>query len=131
MAFNGKVAVVTGGGSGMGRCAARKLAEQGADVAIFDVNEAGMAETAEGFPSIKPYVVDVSNTDAVHEAVRQVESDLGPIDRSTRHLARRRQIRPRVEATSTRRDASARDQSDPHTLNTPQKPSASETSALR
>ena len=39
MAFNGKVALVTGGGSGMGRVAARKLAEQGAQVAIFDVNE--------------------------------------------------------------------------------------------
>ena len=53
MAFKGKVALVTGGGSGMGRVAARKLAEQGAQVAIFDVNEAGMAETAE-FLNDKP-----------------------------------------------------------------------------
>lgn len=81
MAFSGKVALVTGGGSGMGRVAARKLAEQGAQVAIFDVNETGMAETAEGFPGIKPYVVDISNTDQVHAAVAQVESELGPIDR--------------------------------------------------
>ena len=81
MAFKGKVALITGGGSGMGRVAARRLAEQGASVAIFDVNEAGMAETAEGFETIKPYVVDISNTDAVHAAVAQVEQDLGPIDR--------------------------------------------------
>ncbi len=81
MAFKGKVALITGGGSGMVRVAARRLAEQGASVAIFDVNEAGMAETAAGFESIKPYVVDISNTDAVHAAVAQVEQDLGPIDR--------------------------------------------------
>jgi len=81
MAFKGKVALITGGGSGMGQTAARILAEQGAKVAIFDVNEAGMAETAKGYDSIKPYVVDVSNTDAVHAAVKQVEADLGPIDR--------------------------------------------------
>lgn len=81
MAFNGKVALITGGGSGMGRTAARILAQQGAQVAIFDVNEPGMAETAEGHPTIKPYVVDISNTDAVHAAVAQVEADLGPIDR--------------------------------------------------
>jgi len=81
MAFNGKVALITGGGSGMGQLAARNLAAQGASVAIFDVNEAGMAETAEGQPGIKPYVVDMSNTDSVHEAVKAVETDLGPIDR--------------------------------------------------
>ena len=34
----GKVALVTGGASGMGQIAARRLAKQGARVAIFDVN---------------------------------------------------------------------------------------------
>ena len=81
MAFKGKVALVTGGGSGMGRVAARTLAAQDASVAILDVNEAGMAETAEGYDTIKPYKVDISNTDAVQATVDQVESDLGPIDR--------------------------------------------------
>ena len=41
-----KVAVITGGGSGMGQAWARRLATAGATVAILDVNEAGMAETA-------------------------------------------------------------------------------------
>ncbi|MCR9106356.1 MAG: SDR family oxidoreductase [Gammaproteobacteria bacterium] len=81
MAFTGKVALVTGGGSGMGQTAARMLAEQGAKVAIFDVNEAGMAETAEGLPNVTAYAVDISDTDAVHAAVARVESELGPIDR--------------------------------------------------
>ncbi len=81
MAFKGKVALITGGGSGMGQTAARKLAEQGAQVAVFDVNEEGMAKTAEGFANVRPYRVDISNTDEVHAAVKQVEADLGPIDR--------------------------------------------------
>ncbi len=81
MAFKGKVALITGGGSGMGQTAARLLAQQGAQVAIFDVNQEGMAKTAEGLDNIKAYSVDISDTDAVHAAVRQVEADLGPIDR--------------------------------------------------
>lgn len=81
MAFTGKVALITGGGSGMGRKAAQILAGQGASVAILDVNEAGMAETAEGHDSIRPFAVDITDTDAVHATVEQVESDLGAIDR--------------------------------------------------
>ena len=81
MAFNGKVALITGGGSGMGQCAARLLAEQGASVAILDVNEAGMAETAASSSNITAYTVDVSDTDAVKIVVAAVEANLGPIDR--------------------------------------------------
>ena len=81
MAFKGKVAIITGGGSGMGQTAARLLAQQGAQVAIFDVNEEGMAATAEGFDNVTAYKVDVSNTDEVHAAVARVESELGPVDR--------------------------------------------------
>ncbi len=46
MADTGLVVLITGGGSGMGREAARRFAAQGAAVALFDVNVAGMAETA-------------------------------------------------------------------------------------
>lgn len=81
MAFKGKVALITGGGSGMGQLAARNLASQGAQVAILDVNETGMADTAEGLPGIKPYVIDITDTGAVAATVKSVESDLGPIDR--------------------------------------------------
>lgn len=81
MAFTGKVALITGGGSGMGQRAAQVLADQGASVAILDVNEAGMAQTADGRPAIRAYPVDISNTDAVRDTVAAIESDLGPIDR--------------------------------------------------
>lgn len=81
MSFKGKVALITGGGSGMGRSAAQTLASQGAKVAILDINEAGMAETAADFGTITAYPVDISDTDAVHAVVAKVEDELGPIDR--------------------------------------------------
>ena len=43
--LNGKVVLITGGGSGMGRQAAQMCAAAGAIVALLDVNETGMAET--------------------------------------------------------------------------------------
>ena len=41
-----KVAIVTGGASGMGQITARRLAQQGAKVAIFDVNDKALEETS-------------------------------------------------------------------------------------
>ncbi len=81
MAYNGKVAVVTGGGSGMGRVAARKCAEAGAQVAVLDVNDAGMAETVEGFDNIRAFNVDITSFEAVDACIKQVEAEMGPIDR--------------------------------------------------
>ena len=81
MAFKGKVALITGGGSGMGRTAARLLAKQGASVAILDGNEEGLKETAESSDTIYPFVIDITDTDALHALVEQVERDLGPLDR--------------------------------------------------
>jgi NAD(P)-dependent dehydrogenase (short-subunit alcohol dehydrogenase family) len=81
MSFQGKTVLITGAGSGMGRLAARNMAAAGAKVAALDVNEAGLAETAEGHDSIRSFVVDV--TDAAHtaEVVRETESEIGPIAR--------------------------------------------------
>jgi len=81
MGFHGKVALVTGAGSGMGRLAARNLARAGARVAALDVAEAGLRETAEGLPGVRTFVVDVSHPDAVSAAVKEAETELGPIDR--------------------------------------------------
>jgi NAD(P)-dependent dehydrogenase (short-subunit alcohol dehydrogenase family) len=81
MAFRGKVALITGGGSGMGQLAAQRLARGGATVAAVDVNEAGLAETARGEARIRSFVLDVTDTKAVAETVTRVESELGPIDR--------------------------------------------------
>lgn len=81
MAFHGQVALVTGGGSGMGRAAARKLAAAGARVAILDVNEPGQAETAAGHDTIHAYACDVTDLERVRQVIAGVETSLGPIDR--------------------------------------------------
>lgn len=71
--------LITGGGSGMGRETARRFAARGANVALFDLNEGGMAETAEGFDNIHSWSVDVTDFSAVCAAVAEVETRLGPI----------------------------------------------------
>lgn len=44
--FSGKVAAITGAGSGMGRSLAVELARRGCHLALGDVNERGLAQTA-------------------------------------------------------------------------------------
>ncbi|NNC55757.1 MAG: SDR family NAD(P)-dependent oxidoreductase, partial [Pseudomonadales bacterium] len=73
--------LITGGGSGMGRTAARQLAGSGAQVVLFDVNTAGMTETAAGFDNIHSFTVDMTNEADVRAAVAKAEADVGPIDR--------------------------------------------------
>ena len=65
----------------MGRLAARNMAAAGANVAALDVNEAGLAETAEGNNSIRSFVCDVTDASHAAEVVRETESEIGPIAR--------------------------------------------------
>ena len=74
--LQGKVAVVTGAGQGMGRAATRLLSERGAAVAALDLNEAGAAETIAGLPGRALALhCDVSAS----VAVDRVETALGPV----------------------------------------------------
>lgn len=81
MAFRGRVALVTGAASGMGRVAARRLAAAGALVAAVDLNEEGLRETARGLDTIRSYALDVSDEPRVRALVERVEAELGPLDR--------------------------------------------------
>jgi NAD(P)-dependent dehydrogenase (short-subunit alcohol dehydrogenase family) len=81
MSFEGQVVFITGGGSGMGRLAAQRMADAGAKVAAVDINEAGLAETAGGRPGIHTSRLDVTDNQAVLDTVKDVEDRLGPIDR--------------------------------------------------
>ncbi|PLW84368.1 SDR family oxidoreductase [Kineobactrum sediminis] len=78
--MTGKVALVTGGASGMGRIIALRLAARGARVAIFDVNESGLEATAAEHPNITGWHCDIGNLEDVEAKVDQVEHTLGPID---------------------------------------------------
>ncbi|MDH5737670.1 MAG: SDR family oxidoreductase [Gammaproteobacteria bacterium] len=72
---------ITGAGSGMGQLAARQLAQKGFNVAAIDVNEKGLLDTAQGHQNIRIFNVDVTDFQAVGQAVSEAESHLGPIQR--------------------------------------------------
>lgn len=82
--LSGRVALVTGAGSGIGQCIAIGLAQCGADVALLDRRtDAGLDDTAEaiavtGRRSIR-IAADVTSGEALAEAVRRTEAELGPL----------------------------------------------------
>jgi NAD(P)-dependent dehydrogenase (short-subunit alcohol dehydrogenase family) len=78
--MNGKVALVTGAASGMGRISALRLAERGAQVAAFDLNEEGLQATAAGHDNIHIFSCDISSREAVEGRVAEVVGKLGPVD---------------------------------------------------
>lgn len=78
--FAGRIAVITGGGTGMGRELARQLVAEGCNVAMCDISAASMAETkrlceVERLPQglrITTHVADVSNEDDVKRFAGEV-----------------------------------------------------------
>jgi 2-hydroxycyclohexanecarboxyl-CoA dehydrogenase len=77
--LEGRTALVTGGGSGIGAATCRRLAAEGAAVAVTDVNLDGAREVA-GEIDGAAYELDVRSTESVGQAVAATEKDLGPID---------------------------------------------------
>jgi NAD(P)-dependent dehydrogenase (short-subunit alcohol dehydrogenase family) len=76
---HGRVALITGGGSGIGAGIARVLSAAGARVAVADLNEDAAAAVAADLPGLGVHldVTDRANTDA---AVSRVEAELGQVD---------------------------------------------------
>ncbi|PTX93703.1 3-oxoacyl-[acyl-carrier-protein] reductase [Spartobacteria bacterium LR76] len=85
MRFQNQVAIVTGAGRGIGEAIAKRLAAEGARVAIVSRTEANSVKTAEAInaatpDAAKPYAVDVADFDAVQKVGEQILADFGRCD---------------------------------------------------
>jgi dehydrogenase/reductase SDR family member 4 len=80
----GKVAVVTGGGRGIGKAIARRLAEAGANVVIASRKLEKLQETAKEFAGLSgktiPIACHVGRAAEIENLVRETEKQLGPVD---------------------------------------------------
>jgi 3-oxoacyl-[acyl-carrier protein] reductase len=82
--LSGKVAIITGGARGIGKATARKFVEEGASVAIWDIDEeAGQATAVElktNGTNIRFYKVNTADPASVSAAAEQVQRDFGQVD---------------------------------------------------
>jgi 3-oxoacyl-[acyl-carrier protein] reductase len=76
--LNDRVAVVTGGGAGIGRGIAAGMVAFGASVAIWERDAESCASAAEAIGALG-IVTDVRNTDQVNEALERTAAELGPV----------------------------------------------------
>lgn len=76
-------ALVTGGASGIGRAIAIGIAENGGEVALFDLAGTGLEETRRDLEALGARAIaiagDVTDADALNEAVARAERELGPL----------------------------------------------------
>ena len=82
--LDGKVAIITGGASGIGKKTAEIFSKEGTAIAIFDVNRDALNQTEKEIRDnggkCNGYVVDVTNFEDVTEKVKEVIEDFGEID---------------------------------------------------
>ena len=84
--LNDKVAAITGAGSGIGRALAEELTERGTDVALSDVDEAGLEETVArcerrgAGTKVSSQTVDVADRQAVHDWADRVVDTHGRVN---------------------------------------------------
>ncbi len=82
--FQGRVAVVTGAGQGIGQATAYRLAKEGAKIAVLDRNGETASRTCSAITNFggiaHPFMVDVAHSDKVAETVKEVIETFGMID---------------------------------------------------
>jgi len=82
--LTGRVALVSGAASGMGKAAALALAEAGSDVVLADLNEQGTLVTALEIESLNrkalPVVCDVSRPEEIRDMFARIDEEFGRID---------------------------------------------------
>jgi 2-hydroxycyclohexanecarboxyl-CoA dehydrogenase len=79
MRLEGRIALVTGGAGGIGSATCRRLAAEGATVAVTDL-ELAAAEALAAEIGGRGYELDVRSVESVRAAVEAAERDLGPLD---------------------------------------------------
>ncbi len=76
--------IVTGGGSGIGNAICRRLAEDGVNVGVFDLNPVGAEATAKQIAEdggrAEPFIVDIADYAACKQGVADFEAQVGPAD---------------------------------------------------
>jgi 3-oxoacyl-[acyl-carrier protein] reductase len=75
-----KIALITGGASGIGRACAFALADAGASIVAVDINESGAQETISAIDSGMAIGCDLRNPDAVEAMRQQVVAEMGGVD---------------------------------------------------
>ncbi|UCF17282.1 MAG: glucose 1-dehydrogenase [Phycisphaerales bacterium] len=82
--LDGKLAIVTGAGQGIGQAVALRLAREGSDVVVADINARGAAETAEQIISLGSRAlscaVDVASVSEIKSMVERAVAEFGHID---------------------------------------------------
>ncbi|KAB2683379.1 MULTISPECIES: SDR family oxidoreductase [Brucella/Ochrobactrum group] len=79
--LSGKVAIVTGGASGIGAAISRAFIAKGAKVAVLDISaDIAKAKAGELGENAKPFVCDVSSQQSVNDAIAAVKDQFGAID---------------------------------------------------
>ena len=82
--LDGRVALITGSGSGIGRATAKIMAERGATICVQDLNGKGAEETVEMVKKVggkaHAWAADVSNVAAMRAVVKEAEAKFGKID---------------------------------------------------
>jgi len=82
--LDNRVAVITGGGRGIGAQICRTFAEEGAVVAVLDIQQEAAEQVAEEIRGSAGQAIamacDVTNRDDVEQAADQIERELGPLN---------------------------------------------------
>lgn len=78
--FNGKVVIVTGGGTGIGRAITRAFLDNGATVVAVGQRTDPLEEAVSGYAKGHTHITDVSKHDQVAQLVRSVAQEFGHID---------------------------------------------------
>lgn len=79
--LSGKVAIVTGGASGIGAAISKAFIAKGAKVAVLDISaDVAKAKAGELGENAKPFVCDVSSQQSVNDAIAAVKDQFGAID---------------------------------------------------